>query len=271
MNKLQKQSLNDYLTSNLDDDLKMLVFNFNPVFSINKSNKSILINLIKKIKSEPANKLRVQALESYLKPTYVEKKEIKSSEIPKLTKSIAMPKDAKLAAKQAQLEDLRKSYVRGFKNLSAENSTRQADLKDKIDFLEQELGKQYTSIDQINPDRDIERKESIVRACLGDWQAEGTIAWQLLNTNQSGFEIYNTANVNQLTYDMNEVLKYLKEITGRKLNVAAWFDKKEYKWVISSKPVSFAHRIKNDQGGTIDPSMLGRLMDIPTTQRIGTI
>lgn len=207
MNKIQKLSLKDYLNDPTDIRLRILVRAINPEFPITKSATNDIKLILEDYRSDNSPS-RLKLIESYVGGN--DTRHAKAIKPSKSVSATIVP-----SAKLTELNVMCQEFAKLFSNtgLSEERRKHLRELEVKIATLSEELG-----FNKTDPDAQIKNEISLVKSILGDWNTQGTYAWELIHGNRSTFEIRNQGKNRVIEgFNMNEIMRYLAKHSGQRI------------------------------------------------------
>lgn len=232
MNKIQIQSLQDYLAEPTPINLKLFALSVSP----NPYKATELKSLIEKYRKDPS-KLRQSAIEVYLGAVKGTKKA--SSKAPKAINYL--PKGVS-QDKLDQLSELKFKYTLNLSKAGSKAAQEQNEvLRGQIDDLETQMGLKY---DYKNiPVTSIEESErAVLLGVLGDWTDPKSISWELLNGTKTYFEVVDNGKQNTAGFGMAGLVASLQKFSGkpvRPFNIQFVFPQGtagKAKWTFSLNP-----------------------------------
>lgn len=221
MKALQKLSLKDYLNDPTDIRLKIFVRSVNADFVTSKASLNDIRLILEDYRKDNAPS-RLKLVESYLSGPS------KPAKTSKVVKSVS--DSIKKHPKQEEFDALCKEYNSLFRNmgLSDDRKARLRELEGLIAVMGPQVGNnQYAPelLATMNPGGAEESEVSLIKSVLGDWENQGTFAWELIHGTRPSFEIKSQGRNRQIDgFNMKKILELLKKHSGEKVrNFSAAF------------------------------------------------
>jgi hypothetical protein len=261
-------ALNDYLSDETELNLKLFIMSVNSLFSLTAKKRPELVALINKYKADNS-KLRLQAIESYLGATAVQKKKIE-----KIKKEIDIPVVNRNSPEKeillTKLEELRQEFLQNLSANSPSTINRQIEIKKEMHDIELELEMATNMSNKqmmyMGSDGDKENKLAIFTSIFGDYNQPGTAAWSLVNKGgMTQFSITDSAFAGMwFNTEMNKpsLDKFVFEVTGKKMIPYQIVENKTTspsQWIFSLQAVSINRYIKDSDGKQFEMGLLDKM------------
>ena len=194
LNKIQKLSLTDYLNDTTDIRLKIFLKSLNPEFTVTKSSMNDIKAILEDYRKDN-NKSRLKLLENYVGGLDVRH----ARKIKPGTKIsiLSNPRAAEYKTLVDECTKLQRIHGNGTPNPDIVN--RINEFRTKMQSMESELGLKTfdpTRGDIADPAAIAEYEVSLIKGVLGDWEKQGTFAWEILYGAKSSFTLIPPAGKN---------------------------------------------------------------------------
>lgn len=198
MKAVQKLALSDYLNDPTDIRLKIFIRSLNPDFNLTKGAGNDIKLILEDYRKDNAPS-RLKLIESYVGMGKVKTPKVAAtpSKLSVLTTSPS-PEASKLKELNDALLKAWKTYKN---NGGEENAKKIEELRQQVKEAEEAIG--IESVDWTNPsnrgyneERVKESEIALVKGVFGDWNKQGTYAWEIIHGNRPSFLIAASKRVN---------------------------------------------------------------------------